>query len=129
MRFTQSRLMSLLGLARELCLLYDPGYRTAANLHSVFFCLRDVLEWAWYTSEETSQRDLHQMLCVLPDMLRDILRGVDASLQNRFMPVVYKLEAAQRYDLVFYMDEAMHDAHEMSKEIWLQLRAEKEAKL
>jgi hypothetical protein len=67
MRITQSSLMRLLRVAREMCRIHHPDYRLTANLHDVFFCLRDVSEWASYTPEETSQTDLRQMLCVLPE--------------------------------------------------------------
>jgi hypothetical protein len=92
--FRQSTLLSLLHVARDLCRSYYSGYQGPANHNNVFFCLRDALQCAWCGPDGSLDFELRLMLCVLPDILRDILHEVNPLLQNRYMPVVYKIEAA-----------------------------------
>jgi hypothetical protein len=125
--FPQSNLMALFRVARTLVRKYDSDYRTRANDNDIRFCLSDLLAWTWYKRFVRSDVELHQMLCVLTDLFRDILDGVSPLLRNRYMPVVHLLEAAQRYYLGIDMRQAIDRAGRLIENIIRQLEAERRA--
>jgi hypothetical protein len=115
--FKGTTMRRLLDISHNMLCFQHQFPRDVSSLHVMHACMSEVLWWAKCTAFEGSPQDVGHLQDVLPQMLHDMLRAVDASVEETFMPIVRRIARVPHTHDVLPMRIATHEAEAMHQRL------------
>lgn len=117
--FAGTTMRRLLDISHNmLCFQHQFPRDVSAPLHIIVHaCMSEVLWWAKHTAFQGSPQDVGHLQDVLPQMLHNMLRAVDASVEETFMPIVRRIARVPHTHDVLLMRIATHEADVMHERL------------